>query len=124
MRSKAVKLLCYNVRMWHVRAVFCSGSLLGIALMFSSPVSGSETMTREQRQPCVTAQACFELRDLDTVVTRFPNSIWASRAHFVIGTQLIEHGDPAGRSSLEHLSDKLPFVADYIQWFFAKSFFP
>lgn len=109
--------------MWHVRAVFCGIIFVGI---LSNPVLGntlSDTVTIDQHQTCVTAKSCFESRDLSAVVTQFPDSIWTSRANFLIGTQLIEDGDPAGRSSLENLSETLPLVADYIQWFRAKSFF-
>ena len=126
MLSKTVKFPCYNAPMWYVRAVFWSVIVVSFLGILPVPVLGnahSDTMTIDQPQPCVTAQACFESRDLSVVVTQFPDSIWASRAHFLVGTQLIEHGDPAGRSSLEHLSDKLPLVADYVQWSLANSLF-
>ncbi len=109
--------------MWHFRVFSSSLILLGLAFIFSGLASGSATLPSKQRQACVSAQACFESRDLRAVVTQFPNSVWASRAHFLIGTRLIKHGDPAGRSSLEHLPDTLPIVADYIQWALAESFF-
>ena len=112
--------------MRHVRAVFCSVTLVSFFGILSSPALGespSAIMTFDHTQQCATARACFESHDLRVVVSRFPDSVWASRARFLIGTQLIENGDPAGRSLLAHLADKLSLVADYVQWFLAKSFF-
>ena len=109
-----------------LRVVFCGVAFFSFVGIPSPPVLGkpvSDALIIRQNEQCGTAQACFESRNLSDVVARFSGSVWAARARFLIGTQLIENGDSAGRSSLEHLPDKLPLVADYVQWYLAKSFF-
>ena len=112
--------------MWDVRAVFCSMALVSFVGIFSNPVFGkspSNVMTIHHTQQCVTAKGCFEFRDLSAVIRKFPDSIWASRARFLLGTQLIERGNSAGRDFLEPLLHKPSLVADYVQWSIAKAFF-
>ena len=108
------------------RVVVCGVICLSFAGSFSDLPLGrvsADSGAFDHSQQCESARDCFIVRDFSATITRFPDSVWALRSRFLIGAGLIENGDLSGRSMLEHLSNKLPLIADYVQWSLAKSYF-
>jgi len=106
--------------------LLCGLFLIIFSPIFSHTVWGDvyqEKLKNPQSKECLSPRACFESQHFTEVVAQFPDSLWAERSKFLIGSQLIKNGSSEGRLLLEGLSERLPLVADYIQWAVANSFF-